>query len=101
MSFMWASGEIGVLDWVITVVFAVMCVALTLATLRLLLGPTLADRVVALELMASVTVGIIAVYTISSEVSDFLDVAVVLALTAFLAAVGFARYLEKRGRGDD
>ena len=88
-------------EWVINVVFAVMCLALTLATFRLLLGPTLADRVVSLELMASITVGIIAVYTISSGVSDFLDVAVVLALTAFLAAVGFARYLEKRGHGDD
>lgn len=89
------------LEWVVLLVFGVICLALTLATFRLLLGPTLADRVVALELMASVTVGFIAVYTISSGVPDFLDVAVVLALTAFLAAVGFARYLEKRGHRDD
>ena len=101
MSLMWSTEGAGLLEWVIVAAFALMCLSLGLATLRLLLGPTLADRVVALELMASITVGIIAVYTISSGVSDFLDVAVVLALTAFLAAVGFARYLEKRGHGDD
>lgn len=89
------------LEWAVQLCFGIMSVALLLSTGRLLRGPTLADRVVALELMASITVGMIAVYTIATEVANFIDVAVVLALTAFLAAVGFARYLEKRGHDDD
>jgi multicomponent Na+:H+ antiporter subunit F len=35
---------------------------------------------------------------VASGRAPFLDVAMVLALTAFLAAVGFARYLEKGGQ---
>ena len=59
------------------------------------------DRVIALELMASLTVAFIGVYALSNDRTAFLDVAMVLALTAFLTAVGFARYLEKGGhRGD-
>lgn len=89
------------METVITIVFAIMSLALVMALIRVLIGPTLPDRVVALELMVSITVGMIATYSIATGVSDFIDVAVVLALTAFLAAIGFARYVEKRGAGDD
>jgi len=85
----------------IAIVFAIMSLALVMALIRVLIGPTLPDRVVALELMVSITVGMIATYSIATGVSDFIDVAVVLALTAFLAAIGFARSVEKRGAGDD
>lgn len=80
---------------------ALLSLALLLSLVRLALGPTLPDRVVALELMAALTLGFIGVHTISSGKPVFLDVALVLALTAFLAAIGFARYLEKRGYRDD
>jgi multicomponent Na+:H+ antiporter subunit F len=89
------------LETVTTLVFAILAVALLFALWRLLRGPTLPDRVVALELAASLTVGFIAVDAIAIGVSSMLDVAVVLALTAFLAAVGFARYLEFGGRRDE
>jgi len=88
-------------ETMIAIVFAIMSLALVMALIRVLIGPTLPDRVVALELMVSITVGMIATYSIATGVSDFIDVAVVLALTAFLAAIGFARSVEKRGAGDD
>lgn len=82
--------------------FTLLSIALVLAFIRLVRGPSLPDRVVALELMATLTVGFIGVQAVSSERFSFLDVAMVLTLTAFLAAVGFARYLEKGGiRSDD
>lgn len=82
--------------------FALLSLALVITFVRLVRGPSLPDRVVALELMASLTVGFIGVHAVSSQRFAFLDVAMVLALTAFLAAIGFARYLEKGGlRSDD
>lgn len=86
---------------VIWLSFAILSASLLLSFVRLLIGPTLPDRVVALELMASLTVGFIGVHSIASQRFAFLDVAMVLALTAFLAAVGFARFLEKRGMHAD
>jgi multicomponent Na+:H+ antiporter subunit F len=77
--------------------YLLLSLALLGALVRLVRGPTLPDRVVALELMASLTVAFIGVYALSNDRTAFLDVAMVLALTA----VGFARYLEKGGhRGD-
>lgn len=78
----------------------VLSAALGFGFVRLVRGPSLPDRVVALELFASITVGVIAAYAMVSGMMAFLDVAMVLALTAFLAAVAFARYLEKGGSRD-
>lgn len=89
------------LEIVIWLSFAILSLSLLLSFVRLLRGPSLPDRVVALELMASLTVGFIGVHAIASQRFAFLDVAMVLALTAFLAAVGFARFLEKRGMHAD
>ena len=74
-----------------------LCAALGFGFIRLVRGPSLADRVVALELFASLTVGVISAYVMITGKIAFLDVAMVLALTAFLAAVAFARYLEMGG----
>ncbi|MBY8964556.1 monovalent cation/H+ antiporter complex subunit F [Algiphilus sp.] len=77
--------------------YAMLCLGIIFSFIRLLLGPSLPDRVVALELIASLTVGMIATYAVDTNVGAALDVALVLALTGFLAALAFARYLEKRG----
>ena len=87
--------------FVIWISYAMLSATLILAFIRLVRGPSLPDRVVALELMASLTVGFIGVYALTSDQTAFLDVAMVLALTALLAAVGFARYLERGGHRDD
>ncbi len=72
---------------------ALLSLALLLAFVRLVKGPTLPDRVVALELVTTLLVGVVGVYSISSRQPVFLDVAIVLALVAFLGAVAFARFL--------
>ncbi|TVP52391.1 MAG: pH regulation protein F [Halomonadaceae bacterium] len=83
------------------VIYPLLAVALLLSAIRLAKGPSLPDRVVALELIASIVVGIIGVHAIETGVLSFLDVAIAVALTAFLAAVGFARFVERGGRRDD
>lgn len=88
-------------DFVLTVAFLFLSLGLVLAAIRLLLGPTLPDRVVALELIASITAGFILLYAVAFERPQFIDVVIVLALTSFMTAVGFARYLERGGRRDD
>ncbi|WP_298721329.1 cation:proton antiporter [uncultured Oceanisphaera sp.] len=89
------------LEFAITLSFVFLSVGLVLATIRLLRGPTLPDRVVALEVIASLTVGFILLYSISYQAPQFIDVAIVLALTSFMTAVGFARYLERGGKRHD
>jgi multicomponent Na+:H+ antiporter subunit F len=67
-----------------------------LAMIRLMLGPSLADRVVALDAIGVLAVGVIATYDISTAQPVLLDAATAVALVAFLATVAFAHYLERR-----
>jgi multicomponent Na+:H+ antiporter subunit F len=81
------------LDAVVTVSLWILSVALAFGLVRLMRGPTLPDRIVALELVATLLVGVVAVYSIGSRQPVYLDVGIVLALVAFLGAVAFARYM--------
>jgi len=81
-------------------IFAMLMVALVLAFVRLVRGPTLPDRVVALDLIAVLSVGFIAMYALDNDQPVFLDAGIVLALVAFLGTVAFARYLERRAHDE-
>jgi multicomponent Na+:H+ antiporter subunit F len=85
------------LPWVaLTVVLPVMVLSVILALIRFVVGPTAADRVVALDVLAILVIGVIAVYAIGTNQPVFLDTAIVLALVSFLGTVAFAKYLERR-----
>lgn len=85
----------GVPDLVIQAALLGLVIAMLLALVRVFLGPSLMDRVVALELIASLVAGAIAVLAVASDDATLIDVAIALALVAFIAAVGFARYAER------
>lgn len=86
---------------VLNIAYLMLLAGLVLAFVRLTKGPTLPDRVVALELMAAMVAGMVGVHTIATGVASFLDIAIVLALMAFLTAIGFGRFLELGGPRDD
>jgi multicomponent Na+:H+ antiporter subunit F len=79
---------------------AMIGLSMFLAFIRLVRGPTLPDRVVALDLMGVLTVGMIAAYDVAMDQPILLDTATVVALVGFLGTVAFARYLERRGRDE-
>jgi multicomponent Na+:H+ antiporter subunit F len=73
----------------------VLGLALLLTLARLAKGPTLADRVVALDLLGTLGISVVAVVALAARNSVYLDVAIVLALLSFLGTVAFAAYLER------
>ena len=72
-----------------------LVIALGLAFLRLVLGPSLPDRVVALDLVAMLLVGLIAVSSVETGDVIFLRVAMVVALFNFIGTIGFCWYLQR------
>lgn len=84
--------------------FALVVLSVVLAFVRLVRGPSLPDRVVALDMMTVSIVAFCGLEAIRHDAPAFLDVAVVLALVGFLATVALARFAERnsaRNRGDD
>ncbi|HYG99960.1 MAG TPA: monovalent cation/H+ antiporter complex subunit F [Terriglobales bacterium] len=75
-------------------VMIILGLAMFLAVVRLLRGPNLPDRVVALDLISILAIGIIGAYTILANEPVYLDAAIIVALLSFLATVGFAHFLE-------
>ena len=69
--------------------------ALLTAVMRLVRGPTLPDRVVAMDLIGVLAVGLIVVLAASTRVRATLDAAIVIALVAFVATVAYGTYVER------
>lgn len=87
-------------DYLYYIILPVLALSVLIIFVRFLKGPTVSDRVIALDLLITTGVGIIAVYSITTNQPTFLDIAMILALIAFLGTVAFAYYLEKRERND-
>lgn len=82
-------------------VVVVLTLSILLAFIRLMKGPSLSDRVVALEAISTMGIGVIAVYTVVTGEAVFLDVAMILALVSFLGTVALAYYIEKRASSEE
>lgn len=83
------------MKWILDLALAGLSVASILSFLRLLLGPSAHDRVVALDSLSSTVVGLVAVYAIRLEQPVLIDALFVIALLGFVSTVAFARYLER------
>ncbi|MHB0959498.1 MAG: monovalent cation/H+ antiporter complex subunit F [Pirellulaceae bacterium] len=79
-------------------IVVVLVVAIVLAFVRLVFGPSLPDRVVALDLITVLLVGLIAVYAVATDEPNLLGVAMVVALITFIGTIAFAYYLQRRGQ---
>ncbi len=87
-------------DWFLdaSVSFGFVMVFLTVgfAFWRLVQGPSLPDRVVALDMMTVAIVAFCGLAAVQSGDAAFLDVALALALVGFLATVALARFAERQ-----
>lgn len=72
-----------------------MALSLILALVALIRGPSLGNRVVSLDLLTTIGIGLITIYAVVTDQPVFLDIAVVLALVSFLGTIAFAFYLER------
>jgi multicomponent Na+:H+ antiporter subunit F len=84
---------------VLQATLGLLCLGMFLAFLRLVRGPSAPDRVVALDVIATLTIGIIAIYSVLTSEPLLLRVAAGLALISFLGTISVARYLEKKVGG--
>lgn len=87
-------------DFLYYVILPMLSIALIFVFVRFVKGPTIIDRVIALDLLVTIGIGIISIYSIIYNQPNFLDIALILALIAFLGTVAFTYYLEKRDKND-
>lgn len=76
---------------------AALSLGLLLTVARILRGPTLPDRVLGLDMLVAIAIGLIAVLAIKSGFNLYIDIAIALSLVGFLATIAFARFILARG----
>ena len=77
--------------WVVSL--GLLLLFVILAMVRLWLGPTAPDRVVALDAVNTITVCGIIVFGVAFNETVFVDVAIVYALLSFVGTLWLAKYI--------
>ncbi len=81
-------------------ILPVLSISVVLVFIRFIKGPGVVDRVIALDLLITIGIAIIAMYSVITNQPTFLDIAMILALIAFLGTVAFSYYLQRRKKND-
>ncbi|QNL49086.1 cation:proton antiporter [Olivibacter sp. SDN3] len=71
----------------------ILGVAMLIALYRFTKGPTLADRIASLDLIAADMIATLVIYVMITDKFIFFDIALVFSLVAFLGSMSFAYYL--------
>ena len=85
-----------VLSWASLIALIMLGAALLISVVRIVVGPTLADRVLALDLLTVIAMGFVAAIAVRTGLMLYLDIAIALALLGFLATIALARYILSR-----
>lgn len=82
-------------DTILTIAVVLIALSILFGVVRLIVGRTVFDRVVAIDMLTVVTIALIALYAHLSGRFVYLDVALVYGLLSFLAVLAIARFLER------
>ena len=85
-----------IVAWAVNATLALTVLGLVFSFVRLVRGPSLPDRVVSIDLVTVLAVAVAGLLAVTHDEPDFLDIALALALVAFLATVAFAWYAERK-----
>jgi multicomponent Na+:H+ antiporter subunit F len=81
-------------------ILIILGVAAFLCLFRIFRGPTIADRMVGVDIMGILFVGITAITGILYNLSYLIDIAIAVALISFVGTLALAKYLERRTLDD-
>lgn len=89
------SIQFGHIVWYLSL--SLVMLAVIFCFIRIIIGPILPDRVVALDLSANLLISFIAIYSVITNQAVYIDVVIALALIIFLTTVAFAKLITWHG----
>ena len=81
---------------VLIITFSFLLAALILAFVRLLRGPSINDRIAAMDVIAVVVMAFILTYSIMVNKAIYLDLPVIISLISFIGTVAVSTFLKHR-----
>nr|CAB07907.1 unknown [Bacillus subtilis subsp. subtilis str. 168] len=80
---------------ILQIALGIMGVSTFLYVIRVIKGPTVPDRVVALDAIGINLIAITALVSILLKTSAFLDIILLLGILSFIGTIAFSKFLEK------
>ena len=88
--------ELTFLQISIFIAFGLLLLAFVLALLRLFRGPSSSDQIVALDLIASIVMGFILLYSLLVDREIYFEIAIIIAMISFLGTIATSIYLKHK-----
>jgi multicomponent Na+:H+ antiporter subunit F len=76
--------------------FSALLMALVITLFRLVRGPSSSDRIISLDLVASVVMGFILLYSVLVNKGIYFDIAIVISLISFIGTISISIYLRHK-----
>lgn len=73
-----------------------LLIALLLSFVRLARGPSINDRIAAMDLISSIVIGFIIIYSVLLKSKFYIDVVIIISLVAFIGTVAISTYLKQK-----
>ncbi len=87
------SSAAGLLDIAIAVTFVALVLGQILSMIRLMIGPTVGDRILALDTMVINAIGLVVLLGILQGVTIYFEVSLLIAMLGFVSTVALARFV--------
>ena len=81
---------------VIYTAFAFLLLAMVITLLRLIKGPSINDRIAAMDLIASIIMGIVLLYSVLMKNAVYFDLPVIISLISFVGTIAVSSYLKQK-----
>lgn len=88
--------EFTFLNIVLLLAFGMLFLAFVLSFLRMLKGPEISDRIVAMDLISSITMAFILTYSVLVQKAIYFDIVIVISLVSFIGTVAVSTYLKQK-----
>lgn len=81
------------LDYTVMLVAVILCISLVLNLWRLIIGPHIVDRILALDTMYINSIALILLYGMFNQTPLYFEAALLIAMLGFVSSVAFGKYL--------
>lgn len=83
------------IDFILSISLVLFGIAILITFIRILIGPSIPDRVIALDVIGVLIISTIAIISILFETKAFFDAILVLGILAFISTISFSKFLER------
>jgi len=81
--------------WLLLAALFILSVCIAVALYRVVKGPTLPDRVLALDFMGYIIISMVAVLSVMKETQAYLETILLIGILAFLSTIALCRFIER------